>query len=80
MIDETTLTGEVRAEVSRARDLGQYVEPEVTFALAVADLLSLLDEVRFVPAITKAMGMETRLDLPDSIAATRAAAIAAGSQ
>jgi hypothetical protein len=77
-IDENTLTGEVRAEISFARDKGLPVDRHVALALAIADLLELPDEVRFVPAVCKAMETPTRLDLPESIASTRAAAIKAG--
>jgi hypothetical protein len=79
MIDDNTMIGEVRAGVSYARDMGQPVDSEVCFTLAIADLLNLPDNVRIVPAVTKAMSTPTRLDLPDSIERTRNLAIIAGS-
>jgi hypothetical protein len=78
-INENTLTGVVRADVSFARDNGHPVDRDVTFALAVADLLQLPDETRFVPAVTAAMATSTQLSDPACIARTRAIAIAAGS-
>jgi hypothetical protein len=66
LIDDTTLTGVVRAEVSFARDNGKPVAPEVASALAIADLLELPDDTRFVPTVGQAMSMPTRLDNPAS--------------
>jgi hypothetical protein len=77
-IDEATLTGEVRAEVSFARDNGQHVDRTVGIALAVADLLELPDDTMFVPATEAAMETPTQLNDPASLAYTRAIALAAG--
>ena len=77
-IDEKTLTADVRAEVSFARDSGQHVPDDLRFALAVADLLKLPDDTMFVPATTAAMGMPTLLNNPASLARTRDVALAAG--
>jgi hypothetical protein len=77
-IDETTLTGEVRAEVSFARDNGQHVDRTVGIALAVADLLELPDDTMFVPAVAAAMETPMQLNDPASIARTREIALAAG--
>jgi hypothetical protein len=77
-IDETTLTGEVRAEVSFARDNGQHVDRTVGLALAVADLLELPDDTMFVPAVAAAMETPTQLTDPTSLALTREIALAAG--
>jgi hypothetical protein len=77
-IDEKTLTGEVRAEVSFARDNGRHVQKELSSALAIADLLELPDDTVFVPATTAAMSMPTRLDDAASLARTREVAMAAG--
>jgi hypothetical protein len=77
-INETTLTGIVRAEVSFARDNGEHVQQELAFALAVADLLQLPDDTLFLPAVCAAMEMPTRLDDTTSVAFTREVALAAG--
>jgi hypothetical protein len=77
-IDENTLTGIVRAEVSFARDRGLPVKRYLTVALAVADLLELPDDTRFIPATAAAMETPTRLDDPASLARTRDIALAAG--
>ncbi len=60
-IDETTLTGVVRAQVSLARDNGDFVDPELSFLLAVADLLSLPDDTLFLPAVYAAAETPTHL-------------------
>jgi hypothetical protein len=78
LIDETTLTGVVRAEVSFARDSGGQVEREVALALALADLLELPDDTLFLAAVCQAQSMPTHLDDPASVALTRGAALAAG--
>jgi hypothetical protein len=77
-VDDTTLTGVVRAEVSFARDHGVPVDREMAFSLAIADLLELPDDTLFVPAVCAAMNTPTQLLDPASIAFTRQVAIAAG--
>ena len=77
-VDETTLTGIVRAEVSFARDNEIDVDPDLSLALAVADLLRLPDDTMFVPAVAAAMKMPTRLDDKESLAFTSKLACAAG--
>jgi hypothetical protein len=78
IIDEHRLTGEVRAEVSFARDNGQDVAREVTFALAIADLLELPDDTLFIAAVTAARQAPTQLNDPASLARTRDIALTAG--
>jgi hypothetical protein len=77
-INETTLTGVVRAEVSFARDKGSEVPAELGSALAIADLLKLPDDTMFIPATQAAMKTPTRLDDPASLARTREIAMAVG--
>jgi hypothetical protein len=77
-IDETTLTGVVRAEISFARDNGQRVPEELNVPLAIADLLMLPDDTMFVPAIAAATETPTQLNDPASLARTRDIALAAG--
>jgi hypothetical protein len=78
IIDDTTLTGVVRAEVSLARDNGRDVDPALATALGLADLLTLPDDTMFLPAINAATDTPTQLNDPASIAYTREIAIAAG--
>lgn len=77
-IDDTTLTGVVRAEISFARDNGESVEQRLAVALAVADLLQLPDDTMFIPSVIAAMSTPTTLDDPASIAYTSRVACAAG--
>jgi hypothetical protein len=77
-IDEDTVTGAVRAEVSFSRDNGQDVPRPVSIALAIADLLELPDDTMFIPATTAAMGTPSQMNDPASLARTRDVAIAAG--
>jgi hypothetical protein len=77
-IDENTLTGIVRAEVSFARDNGKPVTRDVATALALADLLELPDDTRFVAAIEAAMKTPTQLNDSASVKFTREIAVAAG--
>ena len=78
IIEEATLTGDVRAEVSLMRDNGQPVERLLTLPLAIADLLELPDDTMFVPAVSAAMATPTQLLDPASLARTRKIALAAG--
>ena len=78
VIDENTLTGVVRAEVSFARDHGSEVPAELGLALAIADLLKLPDDTMFIPATEAAMKTPTRLDDAASLARTREIAVAVG--
>jgi hypothetical protein len=73
-INETTLTGDVRAEVSFARDHGKPVDKDVAFWLATADMLEVPDDAMFVPAVLAAMATPTQLDDPESLAYTKAIA------
>ncbi len=78
IIDETTLTGIVRAEVSFARDSGLPVPKELDWPLAIADLLELPDETMFIPATCAAMETPTQMNDPANIARTRDIELAAG--
>jgi hypothetical protein len=77
-INESTLTGVVRAEVSLARDNGEAIDAYLVLWLAVADLLRLPDDTMFVPAVAAAMATPTRLDDPASLAYTANLARIAG--
>lgn len=78
MIDETTLIGVVRADVSFARDNGEQVEREVNVALAVADLLELPDDCKFIPATEAAIEYLIQIIDPGDLPRMRAIALAAG--
>jgi hypothetical protein len=75
--DENARAGDWREQVLRCRDRGVSISRQVTFALAVADLLQLPDDVPLIPAIKAAMSIPTRLSDPGSIANLRAVAHAA---
>jgi hypothetical protein len=64
--------------VSLARDNGGEVDGNISFALAVADLLELPDDIAFEAAVEAAAKTSTRLDDRASLAHTRLVAIAAG--
>jgi hypothetical protein len=78
IIDDTTLTGEVRAEVSFARDNGHHVDREIALMLAIADLLQLPDETRFADATCAAMDKFKTWATPERISEMREAALVAG--
>jgi hypothetical protein len=77
-INEKTLIGDVRAEVSFARDNGQHVPRALSAALAVADLLELPDDMMFIPATEASMETQIKLNDPTSVAFAREIAMAAG--
>jgi hypothetical protein len=78
IIDETTLTGDVRAGAAAAPDNGEYVPEDMALYLALADFLKLPDDSLFMPGLQAAM--QTRVDLADaeSVARVRKIARAAG--
>jgi hypothetical protein len=78
IIDDDTLTGVVRGEISFARDQGMPVDKELALSLAMADLLELPDDVPFLPAVCAAAETPTQLNDRASIARTREVALAAG--
>ena len=73
--DENALAGDWREEVLHCRDKGNR---EIAFAVAVADLLQLPDDLPLMPAVTAAMSVPTRLSDRASLAHLRAVAHAAG--
>ena len=76
--DENARAGDWREQVLHCQDKGVSISRQVTFALAVADLLQLPDDVPLMPAIAAAVSVPTRLSDPVSFARLRAAALAAG--
>ena len=61
-----------------ATNKGVAISCEVAFAVAVADLLQLPDDLPLMPAVTAAMSVPTRLSDRASVAHLRAVAHAAG--
>ena len=78
LFDENTLAGDWREEVIHRRDKGISTDPETLFALAVADLLELPDDMPLVPAVTAAMPVPVRLSDRVSLAHLKAVAHSAG--
>ena len=76
--DENALAGDWREEVLHCRDKGVAINREIAFAVAVADLLQLPDDLPLMPAVTAAMSVPTRLSDRASLAHLRAVAHAAG--
>jgi hypothetical protein len=78
LFDENTLAGDWREEVIHRRDRGISTDPETLFALAVADLLELPDDMPLMPAVTAAIPVPARLSDRVSLAHLRAVAHSAG--
>jgi hypothetical protein len=77
-LNETTDAATWRAYVSVCRDEGIKLDPHVEFAVTVADLFEVPDDMSLLPAVCAAMATPTRLDDPASMAHTKAIAHAAG--
>ena len=78
VFDQNTLAGEWRAQVRRCEEQDIAVHRDIAFALAVADLLELPDDVPLMPAVTAAMPVPTCLRDPASLAPLKAVARSAG--
>jgi hypothetical protein len=78
MLTETSLAADWRAHVSYCRDAGIEVDREISFAVSIADLFEIPDDMPLIPAVCAAMETPTRLDDPESMARTRQVALAAG--
>ena len=76
--DENARTGDWRERVLHCRDKGVSINREVAFAVAVADLLQLPDDLPLMPAVAAAMSVPTRLSDRASLDHLRAVARAAG--
>jgi hypothetical protein len=77
LFDENALAGNWREEVLHCRNKGVSINREIAFAVAVADLLQLPDELPLMPAVSAAMSVPTRLSDRASLAHLRAVAHAA---
>jgi hypothetical protein len=78
LFDENTLAGDWREEVIHLRERGGPIDRETLFALAVADLLELRDDLPLLPAVWAAMPVPVRLRDPASLTHLKAVAHAAG--
>jgi hypothetical protein len=76
--DATARAGDWREQVLHCRAKGVSISRHVAFALAVADLLQLADDVPLMPAVAAAVSVPTRLSDPASVARLRIVAHAAG--
>ena len=78
LFNDNTLARDWRERVFDCRDQGLSIDRATAFAVAVADLLQLPDDMPLMPAVTAAMSIPTRLSDRASLAHLRAVAHAAG--
>jgi len=78
LFDENTRAGDWREEVIHRRDRGISKDHETLFAVAVADLLELPDDMPLMPAVTAAIPVPVRLSDRVSLAHLKAVAHSAG--
>jgi hypothetical protein len=76
--DENAPAGDWREQVFHCRDNGVSISRDIAFAVAIADLLQLPDDLPLMPAVNAAMSVPTRLSDRESLAHLRAVARAAG--
>ena len=72
--DQNTPAGEWRAQARCCEEQNIALHRNIAFALAVADLLQLPDDLPLMPAVTAAMSIPIRLGDPASLAHLRAVA------
>ena len=75
--DQNTQAGEWRAQARCCEEQNIALHRNIAFALAVADLLQLPDDLPLMPAVTAAMSIPICLRDPASLAHLRAVARAA---
>ena len=75
--DQNTQAGEWRAQARCCEEQNIALHRNIAFALAVADLLQLPDDLPLMPAVTAAMSIPICLRDPASLAYLRAVARAA---
>jgi hypothetical protein len=75
--DQNTSAGDWRAQVRRCEERHIAPHRDIAFALAVANLLELPDDLPLVPAVAAAMSVPTCLRDPASIAHLKAVALSA---
>jgi hypothetical protein len=78
LFDQNTLASNWREQVLHCWDKGISVDREIVFALAVADLLQLPDDIPLMPAVKAAMFIPVRLSDRASLAHLKAVAHTAG--
>jgi hypothetical protein len=74
LFDQNTLAGEWRAQARCCAERNVVLDRDVAFALAVADLLELPDDLPLMPAVTAAMSVPICLRDPASLARVKAEA------
>jgi hypothetical protein len=57
LFDENTPARDWREQVLDGRDQGHPIDREIAFALAIADLLQLTDDLPLMPAVTVAVSV-----------------------
>jgi hypothetical protein len=75
--DQNALTGEWRAQMRCCEERDIALHRNITFALAVADILELPDDLPLMPAVTAVMSVPIFLSDPGSLAHLKAVARAA---
>jgi hypothetical protein len=80
VFDQNTLAGDWRAQVRYCKEQDIGLHRDIAFALAVADLLDLPDDLRLLPAVTAAMPIATCLGDSASLARLKAVARSAGAR
>jgi hypothetical protein len=75
--DQNTLAGDWRAQVRYCRENGIALYRDIAFALAVADMLELPDDLPLMPAVIAAVSIPACLNDQASLAHLKAAARAA---
>ena len=80
VFDRNALAGEWRAQARRCEEQDIALERDIAFALAVADLLELPDDIPLMPAVTAAMSIPICLRDPASLARLKVMARQAGHQ
>ena len=78
VFDQNTLAGEWRAQVRCCDEQDITLDRDIVFALAVADLLELPDDLPLFPAVTAAISIPMCLRDPASLAHLKVVARAAG--
>jgi hypothetical protein len=78
VFNQDTLAGEWREQVRRCEEQNIALDCDIAFALAVADMLELPDDLPLMPAVTAAMPIPMSLRDPASLARLKAAAREAG--
>ena len=68
LFNDNTLARDWRERVFDCRDQGLSIDRATAFAVAVADLLQLPDDMPLMPAVTAAMSIPTRLSDRASLA------------